>query len=332
MNFGHNLVSVTLSTYNVEGFIAESLESIIAQTFSSMEIICIDDGSTDKTPEILKSFSEKDKRIQLVLKDKNEGLAVSRNEALELAKGKYVTFLDGDDLYDKEMILKAYSLAEKESSDLVIWDYHVFWKPNELYNVGKLKSRLSDTNPKNKIQLLQKPAFTWVKLIRTEKAREIGIHFPKGRTRQDIPVHWHLITALDKINILPEKLSFYRQQPDATTAQKDRRVFDLAFVLDTTKDYLLKNDIYIKFKDEFLRQRLNLLFGMYDVIKPVYKKEAKKIIDDRLSVDEWAYINSKKTLRSQARYFYKSLEGDVLSLIHRNIWIFTRTLFRRIKR
>ena len=324
------LVSITMSTYNVKKFIQESLNSIVQQTFKNIEIIIIDDGSKDGTVSILQDFAQKEERIQLVLKNSNEGLSVSRNEALELAKGKYITFLDGDDLYDLEMIEKAYKLAEINRSDMVIWDHQVFFEPLESKEFAINESKLKHLDVSDKIALLQRPAFTWVKLLKTEKAKELNIHFPEGRTRQDIPVHWHLVTALDKISILPEKLAYYRQQPAATTFQKDRRVFDLAYVMDETKKNLLNHNIYEKYKNEFLRQRLNLLFGMYDSVKEEYKKEALGLISDRLKEDEWAYILSNNSLRQQARWFYKSMEGDSISLIKYQSWKLLRLLYRKI--
>jgi glycosyltransferase involved in cell wall biosynthesis len=323
-------VSITISTYNVEEFIAASMKSILGQTLLDVEIICIDDASTDKTPEILKEFALKDARIRLELKTKNEGLAVSRNKALELAKGKYITFLDGDDIYDKSLLSKAYNLAEKEQSDLVIWDYQTFTHSNELNKQTLSDSRLTNFDKTNKISLLQLPAFTWIKLINSAKARELGVNFPKGMTRQDIPVHWKLMTSIDAISILPEKLAFYRQQPNATTSQKDKRVLDLAYVMDISKKYLVDNNLYIKYKNEFLRQRLNLLFGMFDSIKEEFKIQAKELIISRLGVDEMAYIKSNYSLRRQARWFYKSIKGGKLANLKYAIWLFVRILYRRL--
>lgn len=323
-------VSITISTYNVEEYIAASMKSILGQTLLDVEIICVDDGSSDNTPKILKEFAAADDRIVLELKLINEGLAVSRNRALELAKGKYITFLDGDDLYDSTMLEKAYNLAEKEHTDLVIWDYQTFVHSVDLNTVVLEKSRLEDFDKANKVKLLQLPAFTWIKLINTTKARELGVNFPKGMTRQDIPVHWKLMTSIDAISVLPEKLAFYRQQSNATTSQKDKRVLDLAYVMDISKKYLVDNNLYIKYKNEFLRQRLNLLFGMFDSIKKEFKIQAKELIISRLGVDEMAYIKSNYPLRRQARWFYKSIKGEKLANLKYAIWLFVRILYRRL--
>ena len=325
------LVSITIATYNIESFIEESINSIINQTFKYFELICIDDGSKDNTLKILKEFEKKDSRIKVIAKEINEGLAVTRNESLKLAKGKYITFLDGDDIYDTALFEKAVELAEKEKSDIVYWDYLPFYDVKEIPKLQKQPSDLLGSNPKNKKALLKRPSFTWVKLIRTEKARELKIHFPKGYTRQDIPVHWNLVTQIDKVSILPERLAYYRQQPNATTTKKDKRLFDLAYVMDITREFLIEKNLYAQYKDEFLRQRLNLLSGMYYSISKNLKKEALTLIAERLGHDETEYINSNNDLRVNSRLFFKAYQGSV---IHKVLYIsrlYIRLIYRFIK-
>lgn len=324
-------ISITLSAYNVEKYIAESLECIINQTLQNIEIICIDDGSKDNTLTILKEYAEKDNRIKVIAKPKNEGLAVARNQALQLAKGKYVTFVDGDDLFDLTMLEKAYLVAEKENADMVIWDYAIFYNEKNLAKNKIIPSTLKTNIKTDKIALLKRPAFTWVKLLKTKTAKELGIHFPKGLTRQDIPVHWHLITSLDKISILPERLSYYRQQAQATTARTDKRLFDLATVMDITKEYLEKNNLYQTYKNTFLESQLNLLAGMYDKANDNLRPQAKKIIEERLKADQWQYINSSFPLRNNARSFYKAMQGSVYHKIKLASFKFLRSIYRKLK-
>jgi len=325
------LVSITMSTYNVEDFLKDSLESIVNQTYRNLEIIIIDDGSTDLTVSTLKSYALNDERIKLVLKDANAGLAAARNDALRLATGKYITFFDGDDIYDKCLIDKAVSLAENKNSDLVIWDFQIFSKGSELMKWKHKSSKLSHIDVSDKLALLQIPAFTWIKLLKTQKVRELNIYFPEGKTRQDIPVHWHLITALDKITILPEILSYYRQQPEATTYQNDRRMFDLAYVMDITKEHLKKQGFYEFYKTQFIKQRLDLLFGMYDRVKKELKSEALEIIDERFLDEERQYVYGRGDLRIQARWFFRWRCGDFSSLIMYHSWIAVRYFYRMLK-
>ena len=189
-------VSITLSAYNVEPYLSECLDSIVNQTLLEIEIICINDGSTDGTLAILEQYAARDDRITVVNKNVNEGLAVARNESLDLAKGKYVAFVDGDDLFDLDLFRKAYECAEENACDLLFWDYAVFWDERGLKKQRQIASSLNSVSPIDKTALLKRPPFAWTKLVRTDAAKSLGVTFPKGLTRQDIPVHWQLITQL----------------------------------------------------------------------------------------------------------------------------------------
>jgi len=326
------LVSITIATYNIESFIEESINSIINQTFKYFELICIDDGSKDNTLKILKEFEKKDSRIKVIAKEINEGLAVTRNESLKLAKGKYITFLDGDDIYDTALFEKAVELAEKEKSDIVYWDYLPFYDVKEIPKLQKQPSDLLGSNPKNKKALLKRPSFTWVKLIRTEKARELKIHFPKGYTRQDIPVHWNLVTQIDKVSILPERLAYYRQQPNATTAKKDKKLFHLLYVMDIVEIYLKKQGLFDTYKNEFYTQQINFFSGMFDNIKSEYKDEGLKLIKERLKETHYNFINTTNLVRPEAHYFLKSLKGDFGSKIKLQLRKIIRSIYRKLKK
>jgi glycosyltransferase involved in cell wall biosynthesis len=325
-------VSITMSVYNVEKYLRSSLECIVNQTLKNIEIICIDDGSTDGSLAILQEYAQNDARIQVIAKPNNEGLAVARNEALALAIGTYVTFVDGDDLFDVTMFEKAYQLAESKDADMVLWDYLVFWNESEISTKKTVPSALLNASNTNKIALLQRPAFTWIKLIKTEVAKKLQITFPKGLTRQDIPVHWQLITQINAIALLPERLSYYRQQSQATTHKADERLFDLATVLDKTKVYLEQNNVYETYKEEFLRQQLNVLAGMYDKVQKELKPKALEMVKERLQADQWEYIHSNKPLRKQALDFYLSLQGVFSAKIRRKVWLLSRNVYRLLNR
>ncbi len=322
------LLTVTIATYNVQDFIRASIESILNQTFQDFEVICIDDGSKENTVTILQEYAVKDPRFKVIAKTQNQGLAVARNESLALAKGKYVVFLDGDDIYDLSLFEKAIHLIEKEQTDIVMWDYLSFYNPAEIAKKQLELSPLLTISSGNKVALLQRPAFTWVKMLRTAKAKELQIHFPTGFTRQDIPVHWHLITQVDKISLLPEKLAFYRQQPDATTAKKDKKLFHLAFVMDVVQQYLKENHLYEPYKHEFLRQQLNLLHGMYDNIKEEYMEEALGLINERLTDEHYTFIREGGAIRKSGKLFYLGLKGDELSRLKLAVWQSIRSIYR----
>lgn len=114
------LVTVVIPVYNVEKYLEYCIKSVVEQTCSEIEILLIDDGSTDGCPEICDEWAGKDSRIRVIHKE-NQGLGMARNTGIENATGKYICFFDSDDYIAKDTVEKIYGLAEKEKSDIVVF-------------------------------------------------------------------------------------------------------------------------------------------------------------------------------------------------------------------
>ena len=119
-------ISVLIPSYNVEKYIRECLDSIVNQTFEDMEIICIDDGSTDSTLDILNEYALKDSRLRVYENKENKGVSYARNYLLNLAKGKYIFFMDSDDYLELDALEKAYNLTEEKSLDILMFKIRHF--------------------------------------------------------------------------------------------------------------------------------------------------------------------------------------------------------------
>lgn len=115
-------VSIIIPVYNIEKFLPKCLDSVIGQSYDDLEIICIDDGTPDKSAAVILSYAEKDERIKLI-SQKNQGLSGARNTGIKFATGKYIVFLDGDDWLDCNAIAEAVSATEKNDCDVVMWGY-----------------------------------------------------------------------------------------------------------------------------------------------------------------------------------------------------------------
>lgn len=131
-------ISVIMPVYNAEKYLREALQSLLKQTFRNFEIICVDDGSTDGSLNILREFQRSDSRIRILVNDGRCGAAASRNKGMCASEGKYITFLDGDDLFDEEMLALAYETIERLNVDIVMYEYihipseHIHEKRNVL--------------------------------------------------------------------------------------------------------------------------------------------------------------------------------------------------------
>lgn len=115
-------VSIIIPVYNVEKYLPKCLESVIGQTYADLEIICIDDGTPDRSAAVILSYAEKDGRIRLI-SQKNQGLSGARNTGIRAATGKYIVFLDGDDWIAHETIEAAVNKANENNTDVVMWGY-----------------------------------------------------------------------------------------------------------------------------------------------------------------------------------------------------------------
>lgn len=116
---GPELISVILPAYNCEKTIEESVRSVLAQTYRNIELIVVDDASVDKTPEIISMLAEKDGRIKIITNKINRGTLESRLKAINTAKGEWIAFLDGDDLWLPEKLVKQIRLRDKAKCDLI---------------------------------------------------------------------------------------------------------------------------------------------------------------------------------------------------------------------
>lgn len=126
MNDSMPLISIIMPVYNGERFLSEAIESIIAQTYENWELLAVDDGSTDKSLQIIEAYAEKDGRIKLLKNDSGEhGPGIARNYGIERISGKYTYFLDADDWIEKDLLECTVSLAEKTGADIVPFGYYV---------------------------------------------------------------------------------------------------------------------------------------------------------------------------------------------------------------
>lgn len=179
----NKLVSVIVPVYNVEKYISRCIDSIISQSFRNMEIILVDDGSTDNSLELCESYAQKDNRIKLIAKE-NEGSSVARNIGLGLAEGKYIVFIDSDDALESDFVETLLKAAELHRADICICGYKKNGKNCLIDEYGKTEL-ITDRSMLGKALIVERRigVMPWGKIYKKEC---IGnIRFIKGRINQD---------------------------------------------------------------------------------------------------------------------------------------------------
>ena len=227
MNKKCDLVSIVVPIYNVAQYLQTCLDSIISQTYSNLEIILVDDGSTDSCPEQCDQYAIRDERIK-VIHQKNEGLSVARNTGLKHSNGKYIAFIDSDDVISKDMIEKLYIAITHDACQVSCCKY-VKFEDEENINFNYNTSSSSNYYIYNNIDALSciylskisNIAFTaWNKLYNRELFFEHNILYPDGKLYEDIFTTYKLIFFSNKVAFIEDELYFYRQRTGSIMNQE----------------------------------------------------------------------------------------------------------------
>lgn len=206
------LVSIIVPIYNVKPYLKRCIDSLISQTYSNMEIIMIDDCSTDGSKTIAEQYSSTYPFCKLLSHKQNKGLAGSRNSGVKKAEGEWLFFVDSDDWIHADTLKLLVSNAKKYNSDIVMCGYCYAWDNNEIKIIDSFKGISSESSQKDKIALVPQPSATR-RLYRSDFFLEKDFDFPEDIKRgEDFPLTIPLLTYTSKITIVNEPLYFYYQR------------------------------------------------------------------------------------------------------------------------
>ena len=211
-------VSIIVPIYNGEKFLKECLSTIINQTYSNIEIICLNDGSTDNTDSIIRMFKDKDKRI-IYINKKNTGVSNTRNLGIKKASGKYLMFIDIDDIIENNTIEKLINIGDKEESDIVVCTNNLINKKGKerklnISSIYSEKDNIKNIEGEKTFEYLQDLGVgnqIWNKLIKKDLLIKNNIRFSEKMTYdEDMFFNWKCILYAEKVNLLCEPLYKYR--------------------------------------------------------------------------------------------------------------------------
>ena len=239
-------ISVIIPIFNVEEYLRECMDSVINQTLSDLEIICINDGSEDSSLDILKEYEAKDKRITVIDK-KNEGLSATRNLGISLANGEYVSFVDSDDYLDLDFYEKLYSAAKKYDADIACSNLFRFSDKKKYYLVKYYFKRCTQS-PRLKYIYAQVPHNNYVmnKIYERKKLQKSNVRFEEGIYFEDIEFSHKVVCYLRALVTVPGTKYNYRDNPySIVNVKSDKQQQDYKYAMKKALDFIQKNNIIV---------------------------------------------------------------------------------------
>ena len=274
-------VSVIVPFYNVEGYIEKCLETLVNQTLKEIEIILVNDGSKDRSINIVEKFLQRYPEKIVYLEKENGGLSDARNFGIPHAKGEYVAFLDSDDYVEKDMYENMYELAKRENSDMVECNFYWEYPDKKKEDIGKEYQVNNEMLEKVRV-------VAWNKLIRREIIQDANIQFPKGYRYEDVEFTYKLIPFIKKVSFCKKPLVHYIQREGSISNLQNERNIEIFDVLEHVIEFYKENNIYMKYEQEleYVYIRYSFCSSLLRIVK-IQDEELK----DKLLAETWERVN-----------------------------------------
>ncbi len=286
-------VSVIIPIYNAYDYLRPALDSVIDQTFPDMEIICIDDGSTDGSLDIIKEYQKRDSRVRIVT-ETNAGPALARNNGLKRARGKYVIFLDADDFFELTLIEKLYNEAEEKQLDIAIARYDIYnskkaaFRENVESDHGRIYTggTVTSKNEHPNYILQSTTGSAWNKLFRKRFLIDSGITFlTEVKMFEDVYFTVCAMAFAERVGKLPEVLIHHRIYNEQSRARMFKKYYaQVPEVYLKIKEFLMKNGLYEPLVKSYLNLSCSRCYHIYNLLWTDAKENFWNLLHDKYAV------------------------------------------------
>ena len=328
-------ISVIIPIYNSEKWMKKCLDSIVLQTYENLEILCINDGSTDGSLAIMEEYAARDKRIRIINQE-NKGLSGSRNVGMAEATGEYFTFIDSDDWLQLGTYQKFIDVLQKENRtiDIFLFDGLIWQEGQSLKNVtdfmmifgfdewGDFSKSHFKTIREHKNPLHNTMA-VWDKIFRTDWYRKYNYQFMDRMLAQDRLFSAQTYLSTDNVYVLTDYLYGYRSREGSMCHSKGDNVFNLMTICDKVKEVYKENNFFEERKYAYLeylvREILLGIKGCRDDLRTPFLEEARKRV--RALIPELEEERYKKDIRYELSQDILNLDGDEIRKKYWSLWI-----------
>lgn len=306
-------ISVIIPVYNKEEFLEETLSSLEHQTLKDIEILCIDDESTDNSLDILEKYADKDSRFK-IFTQKNSGPGIARNKGISEASGEYVFFLDADDWIEKDALEQLYKQAIKNNSDLVLFNSIEHYSDGHLRNrIYRVSDDITDYDDftfnylLNKKLVMNSYLVVHTKLHRLNFIKENNLSF-NNHLFEDVFFHIKSMIMAETISYNRSFLHHYRRSDNSRQNKsiQSRESFVIFDIFTQVKNFLEENNLMYEFKLNFIEFNLTEVRNIYKNLDNNLKNELYSIAKDYFNNIEMkdSYL---RQLSKNSKLFYNSL-------------------------
>lgn len=314
------LISIIVPVYNVEMYLAKCVDSILAQTYTNLEIFLVNDGSFDCCGKLCDEYAKEDKRIKVIHK-KNGGLSDARNVAIDVTTGEFITFIDSDDYVTDDYIMTLYSLIEKYECKVSIALYNTFVEGSKPKVVNRVYREDCQTNIKAIEEMFYQEKYdtaSWAKLYHSSLFAT-GIRYPKGIVYEDLATTYLLIFQSDKVAFCNRRIYNYLLRRDSIEGSSfsSKKMDSALKVCELMESHL---DILGKVMQAYQCRMMSFFFHL--LLKMPDGYEHRNMLYKRIKAIRWSVLcnsraRKKARVASLLSYFGLGVVKGVFHLIDR---------------
>ena len=317
-------ISIIVPVYNAEKYLEQCLESLVSQTLQEIEIICVDDKSTDGSAKILTAFAKKDKRVKVV-KNEKKGISTARNTGLKNATAPYIMWCDSDDFYDENMCERMLATIQHSKSDIVECATKVIYdnldeslkQDVERY----LRLKMVNKHKMNDWIIINSDASLWNKIYKREIVDKGNICFPEGVVYEDAYFNDVYMVNCESISFLNERLYNYRRHGESVMSRSFKKTgiaADYQEVAEKLYEYLQKNNLYDAHRDlfweRFCRYNSFAFNNLDSKDRPKARQRAQDFLRNRESEIQDLDANIQKAIK-KTLFFGQNMPSTVKRVI-----------------
>ena len=314
------LISIIVPVYNVETYLAKCVDSILAQTYTNLEIFLVNDGSSDCCGKLCDEYAKEDKRIKVIHK-KNGGLSDARNVAIDVTTGEFITFIDSDDYVTDDYIMTLYSLIEKYECKVSIALYNTFVEGSKPKVVNRVYREDCQTDIKAIEEMFYQEKYdtaSWAKLYHSSLFAT-GIRYPKGIVYEDLATTYLLIFQSDKVAFCNRRIYNYLLRRDSIEGSSfsSKKMDSALKVCELMESHL---DILGKVMQAYQCRMMSFFFHL--LLKMPDGYEQRNMLYKRIKAIRWSVLcnsraRKKARVASLLSYFGLGVVKGVFHLIDR---------------